>query len=370
MLLLELPLQSRVLRQPPNQSPSDLTGKEKERCMAAQQRLPERWRSWVAENILLEADPEQIENDAVAAGMNRSLVREELKRAQGSPYIEGGRWVMQRVNKLESLMRIRVEAFRQNKTNACVPSRHRLPASTFREKYYALNKPLKILGMVDDWPAMQKWSPEYFRDNYGEEIVEITSGRDADPRYEINLDDHRTQMRFADFIDRVEAGEGNDSYLVANNRFFEQPGMKGLLADIGPLPGFLTRKKRAPHTYMWFGPAGTVTPLHHDTMNILFCQVYGRKLVSLISPDESPWLYNELGVFSEVDFENPDFEVHPLYQHVDRIEVEMNPGEILFLPVGWWHHVRSLETSISVSFTNFVFPNDYEWRQPEIRRDA
>ena len=121
---------------------------------------------------------------------------------------------------------------------------------------------------------------------------------------------------------------------------------------------------------MWFGPAGTVTPLHHDTMNILFCQVYGRKLVSLISPDESPWLYNELGVFSEVDFENPDFEVHPLYQHVDRIEVEMNPGEILFLPVGWWHHVRSLETSISVSFTNFVFPNDYEWRQPEIRRDA
>lgn len=336
--------------------------------MAMQKTLPDNWRSWVAENILLDADLEQMENDAVAAGMNRTLVRKELRKAQNSPYIEGGRWVMQRVNKLESMLRIRVETARQNRAVTTVPSRRRLPASTFREKYYATNRPLKMLGMMDDWPAMQKWSPEYFRETYGDEMVEITAGRSSDPKYEINLDDHRTQIRFGDFIDLVEAEQGNDSYLVANNKFFEQHGMKSLLNDIGPLPGFLTGKKRARHTYLWFGPGGTVTPLHHDTMNILFCQIYGSKLITLISPDESPWLYNEIGVFSEVDFENPDLQLHPLYQHVEPIEVEMNPGEILFLPVGWWHHVRSLETSISVSFTNFVFPNDYEWRLPEIRR--
>jgi ribosomal protein L16 Arg81 hydroxylase len=338
--------------------------------MAVKKFLPSSWRSWVAENILLESDPEQIENDAVAAGMKRSAVRKELRRAERSPYIEGGRWVMQRMNKLESLLRIRVEVARQNRMNTAVPSRRGLPAPTFREKYYALNRPVKILDMVDEWPAMQKWSPEYFRETYGDQIVEITSARNSDRQYEINLENHRTKVRFADFIDLVETEQGNDSYLVANNQFFLQPGMKGLLSDIGPLPGYLKEKKRATHTYLWFGPAGTVTPLHHDTMNILFCQIYGRKLITLISPEEGPWLYNELGVFSAVDFENPNLEVHPLYQHVDRIEVVMNPGEILFLPVGWWHHVRSLETSISVSFTNFMFPNEYEWRLPEIRREA
>lgn len=336
--------------------------------MAETKLLPGNWRSWVAENLLLESDPEQIINDAVAAGISPNAIRKELKRAQRSPYVEGGRWVMQRMQKLESLLRIRVEVVRQNRT-IDVPSRSRLSASKFRERYYALNKPVKLLDMLDEWPAMQKWSPEYFRDTYGDQIVEITTARDSDRQYEINLDNHRSHVSLADFIDRIETDEGNDSYLVANNKFFLQPGMKGLLSDVGPIPGYLSEKKRASHTYLWFGPGGTVTPLHHDTMNILFCQIYGRKLITLISPEESPWLYNELGVFSAVDFENPDLEVHPLYQHVDRIEVEMNPGEILFLPVGWWHHVRSLETSMSVSSTNFVFPNDYEWRLPEIRRE-
>ncbi|MGA7158324.1 MAG: cupin-like domain-containing protein [Acidobacteriaceae bacterium] len=336
--------------------------------MASQKMLPNIWRSWVAENVLLDMTPEQIEQHAVSAGMKRSLIREELKRAQHSPYIEGGRWLAQRMNKLESMLRVRVEVARQNKPRLSVPSRRRLSAETFREKYYAHNRPVKLLDMLEDWPAMQKWTPEYFRDVYGDEMVEITAARNGDAKYEINLEDHRRTVQFKSFIDQVVSTFGNDSYLVANNKFFQQPGMKSLMSDIGPLPGILTRKKRIPHTYLWFGPGGTVTPLHHDTMNILFCQIYGSKQITLISPDETPWLYNEISVYSEVDFENPDLESYPLFQHVDQIEVVVNPGEVLFIPVGWWHHVRSLETSISVSFTNFEFPNDYEWRHPEIRR--
>ncbi|HEY0139226.1 MAG TPA: cupin-like domain-containing protein [Nannocystis sp.] len=37
----------------------------------------------------------------------------------------------------------------------------------------------------------------------------------------------------------------------------------------------------------WFGPAGTVTALHHDTSNILFFQVVGRKRYRLY-PRASP----------------------------------------------------------------------------------
>jgi hypothetical protein len=37
----------------------------------------------------------------------------------------------------------------------------------------------------------------------------------------------------------------------------------------------------------------------------------------------------------------------------------------LFIPVGWWHRVEAREPSISMSFTNFVFPNEYIWQHPE-----
>jgi hypothetical protein len=330
------------------------------------------WRCWIAENVLLGVCDDQIASRAAAAGLDAALVSEELQRTKNNPYIEAGRWVAQRLRKQESMLQIRVEVARQNGASVVpVPVRRELPADKFRRFFYARNRPVKLSGMIRHWPAMAKWNPNYLRETYGSRIVEVTASRSSDPKYEINLERHRRQVRFADFIDLATSPvTGNDSYLVANNRFFRDPQMAGLLDDVGPFPGYLKEQHREEHTYLWFGPAGTVTPLHHDTVNILFFQIYGRKRIVLIPPDETPWLYNELAVYSEVDFENPDLERYPLFQHVSPVEVIAGPGDALFIPVGWWHHVRSLETSISVSSTNFVFPNDYHWLQPHIQRSV
>jgi ribosomal protein L16 Arg81 hydroxylase len=75
-----------------------------------------------------------------------------------------------------------------------------------------------------------------------------------------------------------------------------------------------------------------------------------------------------VGVFSQVDPENPDFNKYPLYRNIKPIELILKPGEVIFIPVGWWHHVRALDVSISVSFTNFVFPNYYNWQNPTFGR--
>ena len=88
----------------------------------------------------------------------------------------------------------------------------------------------------------------------------------------------------------------------------------------------------------------------------------------LISPDQLPWMYNETAVYSRVNAENPDLGEYPLYGLTRRIELVLEPGEALFLPVGWWHAVRAIDLSLSVSFTNFVFPNSYHWDNPNIRR--
>lgn len=338
--------------------------------MPDHERLPHGWQCWVAENVLLGVTAQDIESEAEAAGMRREIVRAEIERATSDPYIEAGRWIAQRLHKLESMLQVRVEVARQNAHLSEVASCSRLPAGKFRERFYARNRPVKLLGMLDDWPAMMKWNPAYFRDNYGAQMVEICAARGGDPTYEINLEQHRRSMLLGDFTSLVTSGVGNDSYLVANNRFFEKPGMAGLLNDLGPLPGYLKMKDRAAQTYLWFGSADTITPLHHDVMNVLFCQIYGRKRVLLIAPDETPWLYNEVAVYSAVTMDLADLRRYPLFGHVAPLEVIVNPGEILFIPVGWWHHVRALDTSISVSFTNFEFPNQYHWRQPDIRRRA
>jgi ribosomal protein L16 Arg81 hydroxylase len=145
--------------------------------------------------------------------------------------------------------------------------------------------------------------------------------------------------------------------------------LRGLLKDIKIFPEYLDPQNINGTTFFWFGPAGTITPLHHDPVNLIFVQVYGRKVWKIISPYFTHRLYNYQGVFSAVDVEDPDYEKYPLFYQVPIIEVTLNPGDAIFMPVGWWHTVKSLDISISMSFTNFVFPNKYEWAYPAIKNN-
>jgi hypothetical protein len=56
--------------------------------------------------------------------------------------------------------------------------------------------------------------------------------------------------------------------------------------------------------FVWFGPAGKVTPLRHDPSNTLIAQVVGRKRNRLIPALQRQYVYNSTGVFSDVDCEN------------------------------------------------------------------
>jgi len=95
-------------------------------------------------------------------------------------------------------------------------------------------------------------------------------------------------------------------------------------------------------------------------------QVVGRKRWRFISPLETPKLYNHSGVFSPIDIDRPDLARYPLFAHAKVLEVVVEPGETVFLPLGWWHQVTSLDVSLSFSFSNLAAPNQFEYDNPSI----
>eukprot|EP00057_Strongylocentrotus_purpuratus_P009188 XP_011663662.1 PREDICTED: lysine-specific demethylase 8 [Strongylocentrotus purpuratus] len=103
----------------------------------------------------------------------------------------------------------------------------------------------------------------------------------------------------------------------------------------------------------WFGPAGTVSPLHFDPKHNLLCQVVGKKYIRLYSKDSTPLLYQHEGLLSntsQVDVENIDDEAFPLFKQAPYQECILSEGEMLYIPPQCWHYVRSLSPSFSVSF--------------------
>jgi ribosomal protein L16 Arg81 hydroxylase len=234
-----------------------------------------------------------------------------------------------------------------------IERRQSLPREEFFARYKNGSRPVILVDGMKDWAAMTRWNPDYLNQVCGNEMVQVMAGRDSDANYELRSDHRRTTMRFSDYVTKIKSvGQTNDFYLVAQNEFMRTEGAKRLYDDIVVFPEYLD-DRRDGFVFFWFGPGGTVTPLHHDTADIILAQVHGRKRVTMIPAAQKALVYNSIGVFGEVDCEQPDYIRHPLYSYADKFVFDLNPGEALFIPVGWWHHVRALDVSISVSFTNF-----------------
>jgi ribosomal protein L16 Arg81 hydroxylase len=107
------------------------------------------------------------------------------------------------------------------------------------------------------------------------------------------------------------------------------------------------------------GPPGTITPFHHDLTNNFMAQVLGRKRVKIAPSWDMPLMKNNYHVFCQVDGRTEPASPHPGFNEPQIMECILNPGEILFLPVGCLHFVEGIDVTVTVSFTNFIFDNDF-----------
>eukprot|EP00611_Tribonema_gayanum_P030236 TRINITY_DN8338_c0_g1_i1.p1 TRINITY_DN8338_c0_g1~~TRINITY_DN8338_c0_g1_i1.p1 ORF type:complete len:186 (-),score=38.99 TRINITY_DN8338_c0_g1_i1:348-905(-) len=104
----------------------------------------------------------------------------------------------------------------------------------------------------------------------------------------------------------------------------------------------------------WLGPNGTCSPCHTDPTHNLLCQVVGSKEITLFAPQHSAGLYPNEGIMSntsrvDVGASAVNTEEYPLFARTPRHTCVLRAGEALYIPPLWWHYIRSLETSFSVS---------------------
>ena len=230
----------------------------------------------------------------------------------------------------------------------------------FLEQHYAVSRPVIVSGMLARWPALN-WTPEVLKRRLGDVEVEYQGGRTSNPAFEEAMPSHVRRGPFSGFIDQITApGAGNDVYMTASNAARNAAALAPLGQDLGALDAFLTPTGGALDGMPWIGAAGSFTPLHHDLTNNLIVQVVGRKKLRLAPPSEAAKLSNERGVYSAVrDLDDPKLDLtrFPGLKDIRLYDIVLEPSEILFVPVGWWHQVRALEFSVTLTYTNFPWPN-------------
>ncbi|XP_068637498.1 lysine-specific demethylase JMJ30-like isoform X2 [Aristolochia californica] len=204
-------------------------------------------------------------------------------------------------------------------SNQMIERKSSLSLERFLSDYFLAGRPVIISDCMFHWPALTKWKDlEYLRRVAGDRTVPVEVGKNY-----LSANWKQELITFSQFLERIQATEcylSGPTYL-AQHPLFDQ--IQDLRKDIFVPDYCFAGGGELQPLNAWFGPAGTITPLHHDPHHNLFAQV---------------------------DLDNLDEKEFPRVLNLDFFDCILEEGEMLYIPPKWWHYVRSLSISFSVSF--------------------
>ncbi|MBJ7313663.1 cupin-like domain-containing protein [Rugamonas sp. CCM 8940] len=220
---------------------------------------------------------------------------------------------------------------------AAVPRLGMLDAKAFRARA-AAGLPFLTSGLVQRWP-LSALTPQTLREHFSHLPVRARVGDYINTAFA--TDRAMQDMSMLEYLELVAAGRHELPPYLGNLELRE-------LNRLCHWPNYFD--KMGPPRF-WLGPAGTVTPLHCDYDDNIFAQIWGSKRIFLSPPHHHEFLYpreaNAILFGSPFDPEAPDFEKFPLARQALMLEVVVNPGDLLYVPAGWYHQVRALTFSLS-----------------------
>ncbi len=166
----------------------------------------------------------------VEGGLKADGSAQEVQTANHGPLVLDPDVLRSRLAKRDWLLAVYRKGSRLHPNSGSIEQRHRLSRDELLREYYTTGRPVIITGMMDDWPAMKKWSLDYFAANFGDREIELQVGRSAGVNYEIEHEKYVGRMRFAELVARIRASRAtNDFYVTAQNSFANRRGHSGAL---------------------------------------------------------------------------------------------------------------------------------------------
>ncbi|HEX8092910.1 cupin-like domain-containing protein [Jatrophihabitans sp.] len=320
--------------------------------------LSDRWKRWIVDNAVAGVSPADIGLELVRRGLPPEQAADPLR-------LVGADFLLEHGLRPERALRRKYELLLgdHSKLDALsgteLAERHDISGEEFFDRFYLRNRPVVLRGIAAG-SGLLDWSPAALREQFGNLQVQVQTGRRAEPIWDVFLRGKTSTMLLADYVDLVlSAEETNEFYLTANENFLAHDHDRRILADVAFADALLEAEHRYRGTNLWLGPAGTVSPLHRDRVNVLNVQTVGSKRITLIDSCQLPRVYNHQSYYSMVDVERPDLDRYPEFADVTVRSAVLQPGDAVFIPVNWWHHLRALQVSVSITFVNFRLDNTF-----------
>lgn len=259
-----------------------------------------------------------------------------------------------------------------------IEERHRLDPQQLDPAVLRSTTPLVLRGLVRDWPLAQAGATSaqaaaaYLRDfDRSEAVVAQVGPPDIGGRFFYNADMSGFNFR----PERVPLGVVLETLL----RDLHNPQPPAIYVGSTTLDTYLpglrahnpiVLPQREPLASIWIGNRTRIAA-HQDLPDNLACVVAGRRRFTLFPPQQLANLY--IGPLdltpagqpvSLVDIAAPDLQRFPRYAQAleHALVAELEPGDALFIPSMWWHHVEAL--------TPFNVLVNFWWRQSPAYMDS
>lgn len=232
-----------------------------------------------------------------------------------------------------------------------IEKRAKVSREEFQENYLKPRKPLVFKDLVKDWPATQKWTFDWLRENYGHLEVPLY-GNDFHQAGKYYMTPKR-KMKFGDYLTLIQQGP-TELRMFLYNIFEHAPE----LAQDFSMPNIMDGWNKR-YYFMFFGGEGSTVNLHYDIdcSHVFLTQFQTRKRVYLFPHEQGPYLYKEpFTVKSQMDVNNPDYDKYPAFDKARGYVTTIEHGETIFIPSQFWHHIDYLDGGYSLALRAFDSP--------------
>ena len=227
-----------------------------------------------------------------------------------------------------------------------IPRVKTLSRDAFLRDYFKPQKPVVIENFIEDWPAYKKWNLDYIKQVAGEKEVPLYDDRPV--KHDEGFNEPHAKMKMADYIDLLQS-KPTKYRIFLWNVLKEVP----ILQKDYKFPDFGIRLMKG-LPMLFFGGSDSHTFMHYDIdlANIFHFHFEGKKQCILFSQEESKHLYkipHSLITREDIDFANPDLEQWPALKNAKGHIAQLEHGNVLYIPEGYWHHMKYLTPGFSMS---------------------